>query len=156
VKITRFITADAGIGYTHADYEENGTIGDRSDFDGISYSAGLKHNMNSRISHNIRVAHSITPGFGSNYDELTVAQYGINWKFNSYLTFTSTFAYDHLKASITGGERADRFLWHVGTSWEVARRWNLGLGYSYAWRESNLTLRDYQQNRVTLDLTHDF
>src|SRR5437762_2329353 len=112
--------------------------------------------MNSRTTHNLRVAHSITPGFGSNFDELTVVQYGINWRFNSYLSLNSTLSYEHLHASGTLGERADRYLAYVGTGWQIARGWNLGLGYSFAWKDSDKALRDYRQNRVTLDLTHEF
>jgi hypothetical protein len=156
VKLTKFISADAGVSYTRSIYEHNGTIADRSNFSGVSYSFGIKHNMNSRTSQSLRLAHSITPGYGSNFDELTVAQYGISFRFNSYLNLNSTLSYEHLHASGSLGERADRYLCYVGTGWQIARRWNLGLGYSFALKDSDLPLRDYQQNRVTLDLTHEF
>jgi hypothetical protein len=156
VRITKFLSAEATLSYTRALYEHNGTIADRSDFSGLSYSFGIKHNMNSRTSQNLRVAHSLTPGYGSNFDELTVVQYGISWRMNSYLNLNSTFSYENLRASGAIGEHADRYLWYIGTGWQFARRWNLGIAYSFAWKDSNQQFRDYTQNRVTLDLTHEF
>jgi hypothetical protein len=156
VKITKFISAEASVSYTRSDYDETGTIGDRADFSGLSYSFGIKHNMNSRTTQSLRVAHSITPGYGSNFDELTAVQYGINWRMNSFLTLNSTLSYEHFKASGGIGESADRFLFYLGTGWQIARRWNLGVGYSFAWKDSDQPLRDYTQNRATLDLTHEF
>jgi hypothetical protein len=156
VKISRFITADATIGYTHSEFDHAGAIADRSNFNGLSYSMGLRHKMNSRLEHSLHVAHSISPGFGSNFLELTVAQYGLKWNFNSFLTLNSSFSYEHFDSSDALGESADRYLFYAGTGWQVARRWNLGVGYSFAWKNSDQPLRDYVQNRVTLDLTHNF
>lgn len=156
VKLSKFVSAEASLTYTRAIFEHTGTIADRSNFSGLSYSLGIKHNMNSRATQSLRVAHSITPGFGSNYDELTTAQYSLNWRMNSYLSLTSTFSYENIEASGLGGESANRYIWYAGTGWQVARRWNLGVAYSFAWKDSDIRLRDYTQNRVTLDLTHDF
>jgi hypothetical protein len=156
LKATRFITIDTTVSYTISKYDQTGTITDRSDFSGVSFSLGVKHNLNSRFSHNLRAGKSISPGFGSNFNELSVLQYGVNWRLNSFLNVNSTFSYEHLDASGAAGERADRYLWYVGSGWQVARRWSIGVGYGFAWKNSDQPARDYQQNRVTIDLTHQF
>lgn len=157
VKITRFITLDGSISYTRSYYDEaSGAIADQSDFSGISASIGVRHQVNSKLAHNARFSRSISPGFGSNFNELSVLQYGLNWQFNSFIALNTTLSYERLNASGPAGETADRYLWYIGTGWQVARRWNLGVGYSFAWKDSDQPSRDYRQNRATLSLTHDF
>jgi hypothetical protein len=155
-KPSHFITIDATVAYTISQFDQTGTIRDNSDFNGISFAVSARHNINSRMTETLRGARSATPGFGSNFNDLTVLQYGLSWRLNSFLNLNTTFAYEHLVASGASGETADRFLYYAGTGWEVARRWTLGLGYSFAMKDSNQPLRDYKQNRVTVDLTHDF
>jgi hypothetical protein len=154
-KATRFIIIDANVAYTHSEFDQSGVIIDDSEFNGISFALAIRHNINSRMTQNIRAARSVSPGFGSNFNDLTVLQYGLGWRMNSLISLNTTFAYEHLDQS-GGGETADRYLWYLGTGWQVARRWNLGLGYSFAWKDSDVAFRDYRQNRVTLDLTHEF
>ena len=156
VKVTRFITVDANVGYTQSTFDQTGTVADRSDFAGISYGLAVRHNLNTHFSHSARVARSISPGFGSNFNDLTTAQYGLNWKAASFLNINSTLSYEHLASSGASGERAERYLWYVGTGWQPARKWSVGLGYSFAWKDSDKPLRDYQQHRVTVDLTRSF
>jgi hypothetical protein len=155
-KASRFITIDATVAYTHSEFDQSGIILDNSEFNGISFAVSARHNINSKMSQTLRGARSVSPGFGSNFNDLSVLQYGLSWRLNSFLSLNTTFAYEHLESSGTAGEIADRYLFYMGTGWEVARRWTLGLGYSFAWKDSNRALRDYKQNRVTLDLTHDF
>ncbi len=156
VKVSKFITVDGNVGYTLSDYDQSGTINDNSSFAGASFGMGIRHTINSRLNHSLRGGRSISPGFGSNYNEMTSAQYGINWKINSFLTINSTFSYENLQASGPFGETADRYLGYVGTGWSIAKRWDLGLGYSFALKNSDQNARDYRQNRVSLNLTHTF
>lgn len=155
VKVTRFLTLEGSVAYTRSDYDQTGTILDNSDFSGVSFALAANHNINSRMSQSARAARSVSPGFGSNYNELSVLQYNLSWRFNSFFGLNTTFVYEHLKAS-GGGEIADRYVWYLGGSWDFARRWRAGLGYSLAWKDSDQPGRNYQQNRVTLDVTHDF
>ncbi len=156
VKVTRFITVDGNVSYTQSKYDQTGSIADRSEFSGMSFAFAVKHNINSRMNHSLRWSRSISPGFGSNFNELTSLQYSASWRFSSLLALNSTVTYENLEASGVSGERADRYLWYLGTGWQVARRWHVGLGYSMAWKNSDQAQRDYRQNRVTVDLTHDF
>lgn len=156
VKVTHFITVDATVAYTHSEFDQSGTIADRSSFSGASFSVGVRHTINSRMNESIRTGRSISPGFGSNFNELTTAQYGLTWKFTPSLSLNGTFSYEHLIASGPSGEVADRFLTYIGTGWQIAKRWDIGVGYSFAWKDSDQNIRDYRQNRVSVNLTHAF
>jgi hypothetical protein len=155
-KLTRFLTLDANVAYTHSEFDQTGTIIDTSGFDGVSFGLAVRHNINSRMSESLRAARTLSPGFGSNFNDLTVLQYGLSWRLNSFIGLNTTLSYEHLASSGSAGETADRYLWYLGSNWSIARRWTIGLGYSFAWKDSNQALRDYRQDRVTLDLTHDF
>ena len=154
-KATRFITLDANVAYTHSEFDQSGTITDDSEFNGMSFAVAIRHTINSKMSHQLRGSRSVSPGFGSNFNDLSVLQYGLSWRLNSFISLNTTFAYEHLEQS-GDGEIADRYIWYVGAGWQVARGWTLGVGYSFAWKDSDVAQRDYRQNRVTLDLTHDF
>jgi hypothetical protein len=155
-KATRFLTIDAGVSYTRSEFDQGGAILDDSEFEGMSFSLAVRHNLNSKMNQTLKAARTLSPGFGSNFNDLSVLQYGFSWRMNSFIALNTTLAYEHLDSSGSAGETADRYIWYLGTSWSVARKWNVGLGYSFAWKNSDQALRDYKQNRVTLDLTYDF
>jgi hypothetical protein len=154
-KVNQFLTLDASVGYTYADFDQSGTIADTSGYGGITWQVGAKHILNSRASHNIRFARSLMPGLGSNYSETTSLQYSIFWKYNTSISLNGTFSWESLDSS-GGGEQAQRFLTYIGANMKISRRWNAGLSYGFAWKDSEFAGRDYTQNRVTLDINRAF
>jgi hypothetical protein len=155
-RLTDFITADAGVNYTRADYRQTGTIADASDFDGVTFFAGAEHRMNSRTSQYVRADRSIIPGFGSNFTDLFALQYGISIRASSAVTWKGTFVFEDLTSSGAISENSNRFLWYLGSNLRISQTWTAGLAYSFGLKESDFPGRDYTQNRVTLDLTRHF
>jgi hypothetical protein len=151
-----FVTADAGLNYTSADFDRTGTIQDDNDFDGLTYFAGLHHRMNSRTTHYVRAEKAVNPGFRSNFTDMFSLQYGISVRASSALTVRSAFVFEHFVSSAEAREDANRYLWFLGSNIRFARAWAAGLGYSLGMKESNLPARDYTQHRVTLEVTHHF
>ncbi|MDX1952117.1 MAG: hypothetical protein SFY81_08015 [Verrucomicrobiota bacterium] len=153
---TQFITLEGNVSYTVSDFDESGRVNDQSDYSGLNYGAGIRHIMNSRITHYLRVSKYLLPGYGSNYADVLNLQYGLSWRLNASITLNSSLAYENLIASIENGEKADRYLFYMGTGLRISQQWHAGVGYSFSWKNSNVSGRDYTQNRITLDIRHEF
>lgn len=153
---SKFLTIDASAGYTTSSYSQTGTIGDRSDFQGASAQLGVQHRMNSRTSQSFRLSKSLNPGLGSNYTDTLSMQYGLTLRATKAISLNPSLTYETLASSGVGGEQADRYMFYVGTGFQFTRRWNMGVAYSFGWKDSQLPGRDYTQNRVTLDFTRQF
>ncbi|MGV3774407.1 MAG: hypothetical protein ACO1QB_16015 [Verrucomicrobiales bacterium] len=156
VKVSDFVSLDSSVGWTIADYEQTGTIGDRSDFEGLTWSGGIRHTINSKMNHSARVVKNLAPGFGSNYSEVMAFQYGLSVKVAPAMSLNTTFSYEDITASGAVQEHANRYLIYAGTGFRVSKNWRFNLGYSFSWKDSDVALRDYTQNRFTLDMTRQF
>ncbi|MEW6158913.1 MAG: outer membrane beta-barrel protein [Verrucomicrobiota bacterium] len=153
---TKFITVDLAAGYSSSSFETGGLIGDTSEFSGLTYSLSVQHRVNPRLNHNVRVSKSANLGFGNNFTDTLALQYGLMMRLSKRLNVNSTFSYESLDFSGPRGEVADRYLFYFGTGYQVAKNWMLGLGFAFAWKNSNLPGNDYQQNRLTIDVTRQF
>lgn len=151
-----FLSMDAGVAYTRAVFEQTGTIGDLSGYDGLTFFGGVKHTLNSRMSHNVRVQRSLSPGFGSNFTDSFSLQYGISASIAKGLSLSSTFIYEDSVSSGTSGDPFNRYLFYIGAAMKLSKNWDLGLGYSFAWKDSETAGQGYKQNRVVLDLRRTF
>ncbi len=147
---------DAGVSWTQSNFRDTGTIQDQSDFDGLTFYGGVTHQFNRRMDHNLRVSRTVGLGLGSNYTDMVAVQYGLRVEPRRGLSVNGVFGYDHSQVSGVGGESADRYLAYVGTGLDLSRHWRVGLGYSFAWKNSDQAGRDYVQNRVTAEFTYLF
>ncbi len=151
-----FITVDLRGGYSVAAFESTGTVTDTSDFRGFTGQAGLRHKLNRWMSHELRLSKSMELGISRNYYDLLDLQYGFNARLNRVTTLSTSFQYEHFRTSGPDGERGDRYSVSVGARWQLARQWQLGAGYTFNSKHSDLPASDYSQNRFTLGLTRQF
>ena len=156
IKPTAHIYMQFSVAYTMAGFDQSGTILDRSNFEGLTFQAAVNHQLNRKISHSIRLTRSIAPGLGSNYGETTSAQYGISLPLSRSVTLTSNFGYENLVNSGVGSETSDRYIFYLGTGYQITKKWTVGVSYALAWKDSSQAGRDYVQNRVTLGLVRQF
>lgn len=155
-RLGEFLTADAGLNYTRSTYDQTGSIQDQSDFEGLTYSGGLNHRMNSRTTEYVRLSKNISPGYHSNFTDLLSVQYGLSVRLTAAVSMNGTFAYEDVTSSGAGAEESSRYIWYLGTALRISKHWNVGGSYSFAWKDSSERERDYTQNRVTLDITRNF
>jgi len=152
-QLTRFISLDAAAGYTTSQFDQTGTIGDTSGFSSITFQTGLRHRVNSRTTQSLRVGRALGVGYGSNYTETWGFQYNLNTRVHRAVSLNTMFSYSHFRAS--RGDSGDAYQLYFGTGYQLTKRWNVGIGYSYSWKTSDLG-RDYEQNRLTLDFRRQF
>jgi hypothetical protein len=156
LRVTDFLTGDAGVSYTIAEFDPTGTLLDRDDFEGFTYYGGLRHRMNSRVTHSLRVSKAILPGLGSNFTDILAVQYGAQIRLAAALTLNSSLTFEDFSSSGIFGEDSQRYLWYLGSNIRLSSRWHLGASYAIALKDSAAPGRDYMQNRVTLQLTRRF
>lgn len=156
VRLSEFLTGEAGLSYTRAQYERTGTIADTAEFQGVTYYAGMRHRLNSRTTHSVRVSDNINPGYGSNFTDIFGVQYGFSVKILAPMTLNGTFVFEKISSSANFAEDSQRYLCYLGTGLRLSSRWDLGVGYSLGIKDSEFPGRDYTQNRVTLALTRHF
>jgi hypothetical protein len=163
-RLTKVITFDGTVGYSMYTYDSNGTIGDQSDFSGITFRAGIHHELNKRISHSFTASRSIlpglsqstVPGLGSNFTDWFNFEYGVRTQLTSTLFLNTSLVYENLETSGVQREKADRYILNLGTGFKISRTWNFGVAYMFAYKDSDLPGHDYTQNRVTLDFARRF
>jgi hypothetical protein len=156
VKATDFISLDGGVNYTLSDYQQTGTIGDASNFEGVTASGQIRHILNSKTHHYLRYVKSLNPGIGSNFTDDQQVQYGLGLRASSSVTLDTSFSYEAFDVSGANAESGTRNIWYIGSTFHISKTWDAGLAYSFSWKNSDQPNRDYTQNRVMVRLTRNF
>jgi long-subunit fatty acid transport protein len=154
-QLSKFITLEASAGMTLSDYSDSGTVADTSNFNSVTYQAGIQHTINKRLSHALRGGRSLSLGYGSNFTDMFNLQYSFKWLLSQGITLYGTAAYEDFSVS-NGGEQAQRYLFNLGTSYQFTRQWVLGVNYAFSLKDSPIVTNEYQQNRLVLELTRHF
>lgn len=156
LKPSQFITIDARAGYAISDFDSTGSIGDSSDFHGLTAQLGVRHALNRWVTHDLRMSKGRELGFGSNFYDVIGAQYGISARIHRAITLDGRVLFEHFRTSGSPEEEADRYNFYFGPSYQFARHWRFTAAYTFNLKESNLADRDYIQNRVTLEISRQF
>ncbi|MBV9463935.1 MAG: outer membrane beta-barrel protein [Verrucomicrobiae bacterium] len=157
-KITPHISINATVGYQMDEFDRGGSINDNSDFASYVYSASVEHEVNKYYTHRLSVNRYVLLGIGTNYSSLHEVRYGFDWNLIKDLTINGATFYQWLEDSGGGptSENASRYGFSLGATYPLFRQWNLGMGYDFILKDSNISTNDYLQNRVFLDLTYHF
>lgn len=153
---TKRIDIDASISYWVSRFDQTGSIGDNSQFSGAAFSVSARQVINRYTSHSVRFSRSIGLGLGSNYTDSYALQYGLVRQLSRSVSVNAGLAYEPFRSSGVGGEEGDRYLFNLGTGFQLNSDWHAGVGYGFAWKDSNISNRSYSQNRLTFDLTRQF
>lgn len=156
LQLTRSIFLDASVGYSVSNFDNSGSIQDTSDFKGITYQGGIRHQVNRVMNHQLRAGRSVSLGFSSNYTKTDFYQYSVTLEMIRKLKIDTSFSYEQVNVSGIPGEDAQRYIFYLGTGYAFAKNWNAAIAYQYAQRESDVLGRSYKQNRVTLTTSRSF
>ncbi len=115
-----------------------------------------RHTVNRFITQTASFSRGIEPGFGSNYTDQFSVQYGVLGTISPRLSSNFNFRYHSVGLSGLNGENADLYSLSVGAGYQILRRANLGLSYSFRNRSSDQDTGDYTENRVTVTASYQF
>lgn len=130
---------------------------DSSNLDDFYVNALLSHRVNAAITQRLSVVHESQLVINSNYIKLNYARHTATWNIiNRTLLSTELFYED---AEDSGGfvdEHLQRYGGALSLGYQLTQHVTLGARYQYTQKDSDVPLRDYKQNRVSVDGTYSF
>ena len=156
-QITNNLRARVAGGYQMINFDNGGTVNDFSDVSDYYVNLVLTHRLNSFIRQSISAGHENQLGVNSNSIRLNYVRHTIDWNIIRNTLLSTEFFYED--ATESGGfidEHLHRFGGAITLGYQLTPHVTLGLRYQYTQKDSDVPLRDYEQNRVSLDGTYSF
>ncbi|MGI9087926.1 MAG: outer membrane beta-barrel protein [Chthoniobacterales bacterium] len=130
---------------------------DRSSLNDFYVNALLSHRINAAITQRLSVGHESQLGINSNYIKLNYVRHTATWNIINRTLLSTEFFYEDAEDS--GGfvnEHLQRYGGALSLGYQLTQHVTLGARYQYTQKDSDVPLRDYKQNRVSLDGTYSF
>jgi hypothetical protein len=146
-------------GYQSLSFNGSGSNGDRSNFGSWYANLSAAQRLTPYWSHSITLGREARLGLAVNFADYVYARYAVRWRMNGLMTWGfDAFAEDAKESGGASLHAEHAFRWGGSASLEckIANRTTLGLHYSYVNKDSDLPLRSYYQNSVTISLHYQF
>jgi hypothetical protein len=159
-------------GYQQIDFDNNGLILDPNDLEDYYANGLLSHRVNSVLTHSLSAGHESQLGVNSNYITLNYVRHTANWNILYHTLLSTELFYEDAEESGTGSiilvgpgiplfnpfgsEHIHRYGGALTLGYQLTQHVTLGFRYQYIQKDSDQPLRDYSQNRVSLDGTYSF
>lgn len=155
--ISEYLRGNATVSFQGSQFDRGGTIMDNSSFSSVVYSFGLQHQLNRFVNHSASYSRFTTLGIGSNFTDTHDLNYQVSLEVIQRVTTGVSFFHQWFEDSASlSAEKGTRFGISPTIGYELSPNTHLSLSYQYNQRDSDLSANDYDQNRVTLDLNHQF
>ncbi|MEO6788117.1 MAG: hypothetical protein ABI318_18485 [Chthoniobacteraceae bacterium] len=146
-------------GYQDMSFDANGTSGDRNNFGSWYANISAAQRLSQYLSHSLTAGREARLGLTVNFADYVFARYAATWRMNAVLTWSfDAFVEDAQESGGAALSAENAFRWGAGASlaWKVGARTSLGFRYQYVNKDSNLALRSYYQDSVTVSMNHQF
>ena len=172
-QVTSYLKLRVAGGYQNIDFDNTGLVNDPNDVSDYYANLLLSHRVNSVLTHSLSAGHETQLGVNSNYTTLNYVRHTANWNI-----LLSHAAYDGIVLRGRGGfwresdldscarglslsilsqaEHIHRYGGALTLGYQLTPHVTLGFRYQYTQKDSDQPLRDYTQNRVSLDGTYSF
>jgi Putative beta-barrel porin 2 len=117
----------------------------------------VSHRLNAQISQTLSAGHETQLGVDSNYITLNYIRHTVSWNILRNTLLTTEFFFEDAEES--GGEINESFQRIGGAvtlGYQLTPHVTLGVRYQGTSKDSDVFLRDYNQNRVSVDGTYSF
>lgn len=154
-------------GYQWIDFDQNfvtfffGPFGfrfqDHQDLQDYYVNGLIAHRINAQISQTLSAGHENQLGVNSNFITLNFIRHAISWNIIRNTLLTTEFFFEDAEES--GGPIAEHFQRLGGAvtlGYQLTPHVTLGVRYQGTTKDSDVFLRDYNQNRVSVDGTYSF
>jgi hypothetical protein len=162
-EITNNLKVRGAAGYQYMDFDHNYVF-----FGGMFYpdqgslsdyyaNILVTHRLNATITQTLSAGHENQLGVNSNFITLNFVRHAVSWNIIRNTLLTTEFFYED--ASESGGviaEDFNRIGGAVTLGYQLTPHVTLGLRYQHTSKDSDVALRDYNQNRVSFDGTYSF
>jgi hypothetical protein len=160
-QLTNYLKLRAAAGYQWIDFDNNAVVSTQfSDSTKLSdYYANvlITHRINAAIRQSVSAGHESQLGVNSDYITLNYVRHTVSWNIIRNTLLSTEFFYED--ADDSGGfidEHFQRYGGAITVGYQLTPHVTLGLRYQYTQKDSDVPLRDYTQNRVSVDGTYSF
>ena len=130
----------------------------------------ISHRINAQISQTLSAGHENQLGVNSNFITLNYVRHAVSWNILRNTLLTTEFFYEDAEESggvvggniltVLNGQREGEHFHRIGGAvtlgYQLTPHVTLGVRYQGTSKDSNVFLRDYNQNRVSVDGTYSF
>lgn len=156
-QITNNVKLRIAGGYQGINFDNTGSVADSSDLRDYYVNGLLTHRINGSISQSLSAGHETMLGVNSNFTTLNYIRHTSNWNVITHTLISTEFFYED--ADDSGGffsEHMHRIGGALVIGYQLTPHVTVGARYQYTQKDSDQPLRDYEQNRVSLDGTYSF
>ena len=172
-QITNYLKLRVAGGYQSINFDNVGLVNDPQDLSDYYANVLLSHRVNSVLTQTISAGHEAQLGVNSNYTTLSYVRHTANWNILYHTLLSTELFYEDADDSGGNGplligtpgvflfnpfvaEHIHRYGGAFTLGYQLTQHVTLGLRYQYTQKDSDQPLRDYRQNRVSLDGTYSF
>jgi hypothetical protein len=156
-QVTNYLKLRAAAGYQLIDFDGGGGVDDTNDASEWYANILLSHRLNAVITQTISAGHESQLGVNSNFVIVNYVRHTATWAIiNRVLLATELFYEDGDDSGGLFSEHIQRYGGAATLGYQLTPHITLGLRYQYTQKQSDQPLRDYKQNRVSLDGTYSF
>jgi hypothetical protein len=166
-QLTNYLRLRVAGGYQWIDFDHNfvnfNFLGfiipfqDKKDLQDYYANILVSHRINSTLKQSLSAGHESQLGINSNYITLNYVRHTISWNIIRNTLLSTEFFYED--ADDSGGfidEHLHRFGGALTVGYQLTPHVTLGARYQYTQKDSDVLLRDYKQNRISVDGTYSF
>lgn len=156
-QLTNYLRLRAAAGYQAINFDQGGIVNDTNDLSDYYANILITHRLNSYIRQTLSAGHESQLGVNSNYITLNYVRHTVAWNIIRNTLLSTEFFYED--ANDSGGFLDEHFHRYGGAltlGYQLTPHVTLGLRYQYTEKDSDVALRSYKQNRVSLDGTYSF
>jgi hypothetical protein len=156
-QVTNYLKVRIAGGYQGIWFDSGGGVMDNKDLNDFYANILISHRVNAVLTHSIAAGHETQLGLNSNYIVLNYVRYTASWNIIRNTLLSTEFFFED--ADDSGGifsEHAQRWGAALTLGYQLTQHVTLGARYQYTTKDSDQPLRDYDQNRISLDGTYSF
>jgi len=160
-QLTSYLRLRAAAGYQQIDFDNNAVIStqfaDSTKLSDYYANVLITHRINAAIRQAVSAGHESQLGVNSDYITLNYVRHTVSWNIIRNTLLSTEFFYED--ADDSGGfinEHFQRYGGAITVGYQLTPHVTLGLRYQYTQKDSDVVLRDYKQNRVSVDATYSF
>jgi len=177
VALTNNLKVRAAGGYQWIDFDHNFVnfrfgpfvfvVPDQKDLQDYYVNGLIGHRINAQLSQTVSAGHENQLGVNSNYITLNYVRHTLTWNLIRNTLLSTEFFFEDAEESggFAGffspvapgtGEHFRRIGGAITLGYQLTPHVTLGVRYQGTSKDSNLLLRDYNQNRISVDGTYSF
>jgi hypothetical protein len=157
--LSQYTKVRMSAGYQDMSFDSSGTNRDTNNFGSWYANLSAAQRLTQFVSHTLTVGREARLGLDVNFTDYVFARYAAHWRMNDLMTWSLDAFVEDARDSGTVALNAEHaFRWGGGLSldYKISSRTTLGLRYSYVNKDSDLALRNYSQDSLSLSLNYRF